>query len=292
MVPVPPFGAVYIQYAPLAPGQRASAFKCVFSGGRVLPDSIADAPGVSAIQWPGGILEMEISCPEPFSETFDLGPVAGRIDHGCETVLSSGSLRINLPDRAKVPGLVSLQGTPALKGDIDGGGQYLVTLTESLSAVTGYLCADRIDAGDSDIIHAMTASGDIVGHGRLEQWMADGTGLRRVSSEPVWTSGGPAWPETAENTMIAAVQAALEGLWSEADNYFVPALADTSPLNAIGDVCDMCLSMKYGLPGSRNCVGLMRMENERLAAVTPLFYRAQMTGGAQGPWQIGWISTE
>ena len=34
--PVSPFGAVYIEYRPLARGYPATATKCVFSGGRKL----------------------------------------------------------------------------------------------------------------------------------------------------------------------------------------------------------------------------------------------------------------
>ena len=92
--------------------------------------------------------------------------------------------------------------------------------------------------------------------------------------------------------MRAAVEAALQGLFSESDGYFSHGLKASSPLNAIADVCDLCVPMKYGMPASQPCVGLLRGENPHFASVHPLYYRAALTGGMQGPWQIDWISLE
>jgi len=292
MSPVSPYGALYAEYRPLAPGQRAAAFKCVFSAGRLIADSIADARSISAIQWPGNILEIEIRSPEKYSEHFMLGDKPCTLEYSRGMRMVWAGLEIPLPDRALRPSLISLHGIPALKGDIEHRGQYLITLSRGLAVQTGVLTADHIDAGDGDILHAMVSFNDTVGHGRLEQWLVDDDGLKRLSSEPVWPSGGPSWPQTAEDTMIAAVEAALQGLFGEADNYFTPSLGDTSPLNAISDVCDLCLPMKYGIPDQRPCIGLLHMENECFATVAPLWYRAHLAGGPQGAWQIEWISLE
>lgn len=290
MTPVAPYGALYVEYRPLVSGYSPLAFKCVFSGGSLLPDSISDTDGVSAIQWPGGILEIEIRCPKPTVRHFMLGGLPCIMEHDRETILTAGELRIPLPDGALTPRLIYFAGVPTLLGDTGSGGQYLVALTADLSAQTGFLAADRIDSGDGNILHTTVSLGDTVGHARLEQWMIEPTGLQRLSSEPIWSQGSPLWPQTAEETMLAAVEAGLAGLMDEADNYFAPVLADTSPLNAISDVCDLCLPMKYGLLDSRPCIGLMHMENDCLATVTPLYYRAELNGGMQGPWSITWLS--
>lgn len=292
MAPVSPYGALYAEYRPLTGEYSAVAFKCVLSGGRLMPDSITGTKGIFAIQWPDNILEIEINTPETQVEHFTLGSVMCTLERGSETVLIAGNLHIVLPDKALRPQFARLRNFPVLKGDTEDGRQYLVSLTPDMSRQTGFLSANRIDTGDSDILHAMISANDIVGHGRLEQWMVDPTGLQRLSSEPTWTNGSPQWPATAEKTMLAAVEAALEGLTDEADNYFVPVLASTSPLNAVSDVCDLCLPMKYAFPESRPCIGLLHMENDCCAVIKPLYYHAQMAGGAQGPWSIDWISLE
>lgn len=291
MIPAAPCGAVYAEYRPLAAGQQAAAFKCVFSNGRVLPDSLASARGVSAVEWPGHILEIEVDMPEVHTIRFTLGGAAAIIEKGPETRLFAGMLNTWLPDGALIPRHIAIGSIPALFGETEGGGQYLVTLTEDMSAQTGMLTADRIDFSD-DTIYAATDMKDVVGHGRLEKWAAVPSGLQKLSSENLWASGTPQWPESPTNTVIAAVEAALASLFDEAEGYFVPALRETSPLNAIGDICALCLPMKYALPDTRPCVGLLSVENERFARIKPLYYKVRPGGTEQGPWQIEHISLE
>lgn len=290
--PISPYGAAYIEYRPLAAGYDMLARKCVFSGGALLPDSVADADGMSVVAWPGAIFEIEFTPPRHLLESFFLENTPCTLSWGDGAFLDVGGLRLSLPEAAQRPLLKRIHNCPLLLGDIQGGGQYLLTLTPDFTAQTGYLAADRIDFDGKDMLHAIIASGDTVGHSRLEQWIVDTTGLQRVSSEPIWSHGAPQWPQTAEDTMRAAVEAMLAGQYAESDGYFAQALAVNSPLNAITDLCDLCVPMKYGLPASRPCVGLLRAENLHLASVRPLYYRAALTGGMQGPWQIDWISLE
>lgn len=290
--PVAPFGAVYMEYHPLIAGHSSLAWKCVFSGGSLLPDSIANAEGVSAVAWPGGILEIELVSPQFSIEHFFLADRPCSLSRGDETKLFIGSIHFNLPDNALSPRLQYIHNCPVLSGDIRGGGQYILTIDRDFSQQTGFLAADRIDFDGQDMLHASVSCSDLVGHGRLEQWLIDTDGLRRISSESVWFFGEPRWPQTAEDAMRAAIDAALLGLHDESEAYFSPQLRTTSPMSAISDICDLCIPMKYGLPDSRPCVGLMRMENEHLAYVRPLYYRAVMSGESQGPWAIDWISTE
>lgn len=73
-------------------------------------------------------------------------------------------------------------------------------------------------------------------------------------------------------------------------SHLSPALAAAAPLSAIEAGCDLCVPMKYGVPETRVCVGLLRAENAHLATVRPLYYRAEPSGGRQGPWQITALS--
>ena len=61
---------------------------------------------------------------------------------------------------------------------------------------------------------------------------------------------------------------------------------------AIGEICEVCVPMKYAAPDARPCVGLLHAENPHLATVRPLYYRAEPSGGRQGPWQITAVSLE
>ena len=290
--PVPPFGAVYLEYRPLCGGAPPLARKCVFSAGMPLPESVADAQGLFCVVWPGGAVEIEMA-PAPTPETCP--PLEGRpcqIARGDGTLLLLGGAALPLPEGALPPRLERRAETPLLAGKTEDGGQYVASLSPDLARETGLLAADRIDFTGDDMLNAVVALRDLVGHGRLEQWIIDGGALRRVTSESVWPDGAPHWPDTAEGTAIAAVEAALAGLPAEAEGYLAPALAAEAPLRAIAEACDLCVPMKYGIPGGRPCVGLLRIENDHLARVRPLYYRAAPSGGRQGPWRIEAFSME
>ena len=289
--PVSPCGATYLEYRPLT-GSGALARRCVFSGGAPMPESLAGAEGLSCVAWPGGVLEAEFAPAAEATEHFALESLPCAIVRGGETVLRFDGLEIPLPEGAQPPRLMRLNGAAALLGDVAGGGQYLAALSPDLTAQIGMLSARRIDPADGGMLSAIVDLEDSVGHGRLEQWLIEPAGLTRVSSESVWTGGAPRWPDTAEGTMIAAVEAMLAGLPGEAEGYLSPALAQSRPLDAIADICALCVPMKYGLPGERACVGLLSPENPHLATVRPLYYRAEPSGGTQGPWRIAAVWLE
>ena len=284
--PVSPWGPAYLEYRPLAGPWAGIARRCVFSGGAPLADSLAEADGLYGVAWPGGALELEF---RPFGESredFALEGIPCAMLRGEETALALNGLEIPLPEGAEPPRLLRLPGAAALLGDIEGGGQYLAALAGDMSAAFGTIEAERIEPAGGGLFTAIVALGDRVGHGRLEQWLVDGNGLNRASSESVWASGAPRWPQTAEEAMIAAVEAALAGLHAEAEGYMTPALAAGQPLREVGAICDVCAPMKYGAPGPLPGVALLRAENGHLATARPLYYRAEEGGGAQGPWRI------
>ena len=290
--PVSPCGPVYMEYRPLTGAGPGLARRCVFSGGAPLADSLADADGLCCVAWPGGVLEAEFTAVPTLAEPVFIDNMAGEIWRGERTELMLNGLRVPLPDGARAPRLMRQDGAALLVGGVDGGGQYLAALAPDLSALLGTLEADAIEPADGGLISAVVSLKDRVGHAQLEQWIVDGDGLRRVSSESAWSAGAPRWPDTAEDTMIAAVEAALAGLPAEAEGYLSPALATGKALASIGQICEGCAPMKYGMPGERACVGLLRAENAHLAVARPLYYRAEPSGGQQGPWQIVALSLE
>lgn len=285
-LPVAPGGALYLEYKPLTGAGMALARRLVLSGGTPLAESLAEASGLSCVVWPGGALEIEFSPVVSAVASFLLEGLPAEIVRGEATELRLPGLRTELPEGAQVPRLIRLPGAAALLGGIEGGGQYLLSLSEDLTEATGLIAADVLEPMDGGLFSAMVSLGDSVGHGRLEQWLVDGGGPKRVSSQSAWSEGFPRWPQTAGATMIAAVEAMLAGLPEEAAGYLSPALAAGRPLDAVAEACDLCVPMKYALPDARPCVGLLRTENAHLAVVRPLYFRAEAVGGPQGPWQI------
>lgn len=285
--PVCPVGALYVEYRPLEGDGEALARRLVLSGGIPLAESLADVDGLTCVAWPGGALELELSPVRRTVERFLLEGLPCAITRGPSTELTLNGVPVALPEGAGLPTLMRLDGAAALLGGTEGGGQYLAALAPDLSAQTGLMTADSIEPTDGGLFSAFADLGDSVGHGRLEQWLADGDGLRCVSAESAWSAGGPRWPETAEGAMIAAVEAALAGMDAEADGYLTPTLAEKRPLANVAEACDLCVPMKYPAPDPRPCVGLVKRINDHLATVRPLHYRAEATGGMQGRWLIG-----
>lgn len=285
LAPVSPFGAVYIEYRPLEPGWLPLARRIVLSSGAPLLDSLSE--DVFAVRWPGSITEIELSplrhCPDT-QETFSLDGMPCKILRGTESRIAIGGLSCRIPSDASAPSLRRLDGCTVLTGAA-GTGRYMLTLSDDLSRQTGFLQADRLELDADGTILATTSSGDFAGHGTLERWQAEPSGLRLVSSEPVWTDGEPHIPGSPEEAALAAVQAALLGQFDEAESHLSPALRVRHPLDGIGEAGSLCVPMKYGRPGGRSCVGLLRVDGGSCATVIPIYCQGEKQGGR-------WLLTE
>lgn len=285
--PVSAQGALYLDYRPITNACMPMARRLVFSGGEPMVASADDAEDMNIVVWPGGVTEIEFeprSYPAPVQRFqlagHDLAFEAEGLRLSCD-----GHALCTLPEGAQLPEFRRLKNGCALIGSCSGG-KYLLTTDESLKRQTGLLRAGQLDIEADERIRAVNAASDLVGHATLETWRLAPEGLMLVSSEAAWAHGAPRWPATSEDTARAAVEAALEGLISEAENYLSPALRMQDPLHGIGETCDLCVKMRYAPPDARPCVGLLRLEGEHMARVRPLYYRAVPFGGPQGPWQI------
>ena len=111
--PVGPYGAIYLEFQPLAPGYLSMARRFAFSAGRPVPASFDGLRGVSAVAWPFGVTELELApdrvYPAVPEETLLTG--AGRAlrvrARGEKTVLSiedaGRPVTVELPVGAKEP---------------------------------------------------------------------------------------------------------------------------------------------------------------------------------------------
>ena len=283
--PVQPRGAVYLEYRPLCAAFRWMARKLVFANGEPMVRSAEEAEGVDIVLWPGGAVEVELS-PEARrgAQHFRAAGRSFSLDAG-GNLHCDGRALASLPPEAQQPEYQPLPGGAALIGDW-AGGRYLLTADAEFRAQTGLLRAQKLDLEPDGRIRAMTARGDLVGHGTLEYWQLSPEGLTLISSEAAWADGAPRWPQTPAHTAQAAVEAALAGLDGEAEAYLSESLRMRSPLAGIREKCDLCVEMRYAPPDPRPCVGLLTLLGENLARVRPLYYRASRAGGPQGPYQI------
>lgn len=287
MRPVNPTGAVYIEYRPLTGSFLPMARRLVFSGGRLMAESVENAGCVRAVLWPGGIAEIELMprpAVEPAPAVFDANGQSFVLD-GQKRLRRGETVLMQLPSGANLPEYRLLGNGAAFIGHWDEG-MYLVTGDAKLSRANGFLLAKRIETEADGRVRALIDRDDLVGHALLENWKLESEGLRMVSSEPAWVNGSPTWPKDAGETVCAAIEAELAGLHSEAEGYLSPALRARSPLGKIAERCDLCGEMKYGLPDGRPCAALIRLEGEAIAAAEPLYYRVSPSGGLQGAYQI------
>lgn len=287
MRPVAARGAVYLDYRPLSGAHRSMARKLVFSGGTPLSDSAEEAENLNIILWPGGVTEIEFS-PESShtsSRHFQLAGHDFSLDGETSSLECDGRRICTLPEGAEIPELQLLPTCAALIGSCTGG-KYLLSMDTAFRNQTGFLHAVQLDMEGDGRIRAIASPSDLVGHATLESWRLTPDGLMLLSSEPVWLSGAPRWPQTPEETVQAAVEAALVGLDSEAERYLSPSLRNHMPLAGMRERCDLCLEMKYAPPSSRPCIGLLKLEGAHMGRVSPLYFRTSPSGGPQGPYQI------
>lgn len=284
--PVGAQGAVYLDYRPLSNACASMARRLVFSGGAPMAESAGEAENLNIVLWPGGAVEIELSPPSS-------GAQPRRVQLAGHSLLLEEDMRLScdgrilatLPEGAELPELRTGQGGAVLTGRC-AGGRYLLTVDPDFRGQTGFLRAQQLEFESDGRIRAVAAPPDLVGHATLETWRLTPDGLMLISSEPAWADGAPRWPQTPEDTVRAAVEAALAGLDAEADSYLVPALRARAPLSNVRGACDLCVEMKYAPPQARPCVGLLRLEGGNLARVRPLYYHAIPSGGPQGPYQI------
>lgn len=281
-------GALLLDYRPFDDAYRPMARRLVFSGGKPLPESLEAADGVNCVIWPGSIVELELAPMEylPSRQVFSHGGFSFMLEGGAEPKLQcEGRQFCSLPEGASMPQIQKLRDGTALLGEC-AGGMYLATADRELRGLTGFLRAKRIEILPDERIRAVVAPGDTVEHAAVEEWQLTAAGLQLLSSQFGWEHGSPRWPQTPEETALAAVEAAMAGLDDEADSYMLPRLREKQPLLGIGNRCDLCVRMKYALPDSGPCIGLLRLKGGKLAQVEPLHFRIVHSDRREFPWQL------
>lgn len=276
LAPVLPFGAVYLEYHPLAPGHTYLTRKIVMSGGVPMKDSLAE--DLFILYWPCGISEIELSPEETIPEsveTFSLDGIPCRILRSKQSRLEIGALSCPFPRKGALPQIHRVGMSAVLTGTADDK-CYILTLSGNLSHQTGFLMADRLEFEDGNTIRATLFQKDIAGHASQERWQLTEAGPRLLETKPAWEDGRPRTPASAEETALACIEAALLGLYDEAEEFLSPALRGSSILQQVSADCSGCLPMKYSSGGCT--IALAQTENGSFARIRELEYRAERVG--------------
>jgi len=288
LAPVAAFGPIYLEYRPLRSGLLPSARKLVMSGGRPLTDSVAGAEDLFVILWPGSVTEIEFipqRLPAETAETFSLDGQPARLVHSSPPRLETAGMSFPLPAGAELPEIRRTEGGYVLTGPAEEG-QYLLTLNRDGIRRTGFLRADSFKWESPDTLRAVTSLGDLVGHGTLERWQVEESGLRLLSSEPL--PANAVRPDSPETAARLVVEAALLNRFEEAEALLAPDFAGRELLETLSGLGEWCLPMKYAPPGAA-CIGLMHLEEGSLAIVRPLYYRAE---SSEGNWRLTELRTD
>lgn len=288
-LPVSPSGAVYLEHRPMGCSRLPMAQRIVFSGGEPLADSLARAEGVEAVLWPGGLLEVELTPAENVSAPPELSRSGGvrclcwgsclLLERGEETV------RCALPEGAQQTELCQCGALPCLKGRMRGGGEYAQVYSQDYGRLLLSLSGESVRIEPDGGLEVLIDPQDLVGHARLETWRTGEEGCTLARREPLWSRGAPSWPQTPQDTALAALQAAQQGLMDEARGYLAPQSACEEALLRAQESRG-CVRLPRPVPSAEPCVGLLHLENERLLRVEPVRYAAEPLPGLQGPWRL------
>jgi hypothetical protein len=259
-VPVTPGGCVYLEYRPLLPGYLPLCRRLTLGG------DMEAGEGLYVLVWPSGVIEVEVS-PEK-QENRD------------------AQRELALPDYALEPEEIRRGESILCVGNCRDGGRYLAAFD------TWGRCAleargDESYFTQSGDMRLFRRENDVVGHACLLTYREENGALALAERENMWAPGGPVWPDSPEKTALAAVEAAMLGLWDEAEGYFLMEKWSACR-KTLKDCCayECAAPMRFPMPDGRSAIALCRATGERCGEVRAMYYHAVPGGGPQGMWQL------
>lgn len=293
-LPVAPWGAVYVQHHPLVPGYLPIARRIALSAGRPVAEGNAGQRGIATVCWPNGAIDLEVvpdrMAGEP-SRTHhaQVNDIQLRLVDGepsrIEVYRAEAYNEQLLPSGAQPPELQVIDGFLYACGETDNG-RYARIFAPDLSPALS-IDAREIELSSDGAVRALIEQGDLVGHAKLMTWAQAGDQLQATSSETLWAEGKPRWPDTPQDTALAAAEAILLDLQEEAEAYFAPnALGDLYAAREAIRAAGGATKLRYPLIDGRQAVGLIQVEAPNCATILPLYYHALPMGGSQGTWRL------
>lgn len=292
-LPVSPYGKIYLEHRPLGRSHLPMTQRVAFSGGEPVAESLAQAQGVEAVLWPGGLLEVELT---PEESVCGLPEPAKRNGYDC--TLWGNRLHVSgggadalctLPEGAQMPEVLSAGALPCLRGPLTGGGEYVQVYAPGFAQLLLSLTGERAQVEPDGTVQVLVDPQDLVGHAHLEVWRVGEQGCVLTRREPLWSRGAPSWPQTPQETALAALQAAQQGLIDEARGYLLPTAACEEALEH-ARASRGCVLLPRPLPSGEPGVGLLHIENDHLLRVEAVHARAEPSPGLQGPWRLSGLT--
>ena len=290
-LPVSPFGAVILEHRPFGSGWLPLCARLTFSGGEPVPASLEEQRGVSAVCWPGGVVELAL---EPVQLH---GPEQVTLEAGMELRLNAGGLfcrsatgcaLCETPRGAELPQVHRLPGAIILTGACPGG-RFAAVLDEACRRVLFCDHAREASLQPDGTLRLLRALNDMPGHAQAEIWLPGETMDAPLSVEPAWLEGGPRAPASPLDVALTAARSAqLDGM-DEAMACFHPAAPCREALAAAA-AFDGALPLKFPAPDGKPCIGLVKALCDRMIRVVPAAYRCS-PGGRHG-WQLEELEIE
>ena len=289
--PARPDARALIELRPL--GMEALPMACALTlrAGRVQPHG---QEGVYCVQWPDGVAQVEL---RPPSWPGRMQAVRTTLLQGLEAVACGGETALlrdgepvtSLPGGAREIVARALDGGAlAVQGACDAGAFACVVPQPDgriAEGATALLTARSLRWEGANVLRAVVGSEDAVGHGELREYRVGPDGFRLVSAQPVWTQGMPRWPQSAQETLRAYLEAVRLGLRAEAEGYLAaphaaPALAR---FDGVTPLRYPLLRVPERLPLA---MGLLSVAEPGLAYVTAVCARARAANGRQGGYAL------
>lgn len=280
-----PDGRALIEFRPLGRSALPMACALTLKDGLLQPHG---QEGVFCVQWPDGVAQVELR-PQRLEGT----PVLTDIGCGLTLAAREGSAAILRGEeivQPLPPGARDVNAKPAEAGGCVATGRCAAGMFVCCvpppgrrigDGASGFLLARTVKWERADLVRAVSGGEDTVGHGMLSEYRVDAEGLHLLSSQPVWTDGAPRWPQSAQETLRAYLEARHAGLDAEANGYLSsPGVGGELP------PFDAVLPLRYPLcrppAGCPLAMGVMRVREAGLACVTAVCARARDARGRQG----------
>ena len=259
VTPVGPGAAVYLEYSPFGPGRLPVTRRLLLEGAGEAGD------GVYLMAWPGGVWEAEV---EP---------------QGAESLLRAES---GLPGYALEPDDERVGAGMMRVGPCRDGGRYAAAWDEGGRRIFCSRCEESYFTQTGEM-RLFLRDGDTVGHARLITLRDGPDGAEVAEVEPMWELGAPRWPDTPHRTALAAAEAAVLGLWDEAEGYLSPEARERlAPVIRECGEYQCAAELPAPLPGGRSAVALCRATGKNTGEAQALTYHAVAGGGSQGYWRL------
>jgi len=287
LMPISPEAMLYAQFMPLDGRYIPCACAIRISGG----EATGTGPDIHMISWPGNVIEIEFSPRSAYQRESEYGEIdsfPAAIIRGEGALLRIAGQAIAVPKGAEMPHSHITGACEIFLGRFTEG-EYIACFSRNEMTPVGIIEASRFIQDENDVFRSLTETGDVTGHVISRTWDIGANGPDMLSEQVLWSDGGPKWPRDAENAAIAACQAAILGLWDEAEGYLETRQRGTGLMQKLCNGAADCISLPYSLPDSRRAVGIVRRISPNWAKADALYYRARPDGGMQGIWEIEFL---